>query len=180
MPSPHRAFVTRSPAVAHELRNRCGVSAPDGRSRPAFFDAIWDTGATNSGISDRVVEACGLAPVSFGSVRTTHDVKEDVPLYMITFHLPGEVNVTNVLVAGGCEDDILIGMDIITLGDFAVTTFEGSTRFTFRYPSQGHIDFVEEAEREEKRQANTEKRRQQSGLSRRRGGRRGSGLDPAG
>lgn len=174
MRSPHRAFATRSAGVANDLRNRCGVSMAGGQGRPEFFDAIWDTGATNSGISDRVVEACGLVPVSYGPVRTAHDVKQDVPFYVVTLHLPGEVSVTNVLVAGGCEDDILIGMDIITLGDFAVTTYEGSTRFTFRHPSQGHIDFVEEAERERRRQDNAERRRRRSGLRRKRGGGRGA------
>jgi hypothetical protein len=38
--------------------------------------------------------------------------------------------------------DILIGMDIITLGDFAVSNFEGVTKFSFRVPSLSHIDFV--------------------------------------
>lgn len=43
------------------------------------------------------------------------------------------------------DADILIGMDIITLGDFAVTNYEGVTKLSFRVPSQRHIDFVEEA-----------------------------------
>ena len=40
--------------------------------------------------------------------------------------------------------DILIGMDIINRGDFAVTNHNGTTRFSYRVPSQGYIDFVEE------------------------------------
>lgn len=41
--------------------------------------------------------------------------------------------------------DILIGMNIINLGDFAVTNKNGATKFTFRVPSQTDIDFVLEA-----------------------------------
>jgi uncharacterized protein YecA (UPF0149 family) len=36
-------------------------------------------------------------------------------------------------------------MDIITLGDFAVTNFNGNTCMSFRVPSLHQIDYVEEA-----------------------------------
>lgn len=42
------------------------------------------------------------------------------------------------------DADILIGMDIITRGEFAVTTFKGFSQFSFRYPAQGHIDFIDD------------------------------------
>lgn len=38
--------------------------------------------------------------------------------------------------------DLLIGMDIIGLGDFAVTNLGGNTVFTFRVPSVEKIDFA--------------------------------------
>ena len=38
--------------------------------------------------------------------------------------------------------DVLIGMDVINNGDFAVSNHGGVTKFSFRLPSQGHIDFV--------------------------------------
>ena len=37
--------------------------------------------------------------------------------------------------------DVLIGMDVITQGDFAVTNREGRTVFSFRVPSLIHLDF---------------------------------------
>jgi len=40
------------------------------------------------------------------------------------------------------DSDVLIGMDIISLGDFAVTNFQEKTVFTFRIPSVERIDFV--------------------------------------
>lgn len=33
-------------------------------------------------------------------------------------------------------------MDVITLGDFAISAYEERTVFTFRMPSQGRIDFL--------------------------------------
>jgi hypothetical protein len=39
------------------------------------------------------------------------------------------------------KTDVLIGMDIISRGDFALTHKEGKTVFSFRYPSLATIDF---------------------------------------
>ena len=44
------------------------------------------------------------------------------------------------------EADVLVGMDIINTGDFAVTNLGGITKFSFRFPSLEHIDFVEQEE----------------------------------
>lgn len=38
--------------------------------------------------------------------------------------------------------DMLIGMDVISKGDFAVTNVGGITTFSFRIPSQETIDYV--------------------------------------
>ena len=40
--------------------------------------------------------------------------------------------------------DVLIGMDIISQGDFAITASQGETKFTFQIPSTHDIDFVKE------------------------------------
>lgn len=39
---------------------------------------------------------------------------------------------------------MLIGMNVIVLGDFAISTFNGKTSFSFRIPSKGLIDFTNE------------------------------------
>lgn len=43
-------------------------------------------------------------------------------------------------------------MDIITRGDFAITNVNGKTTFSFRFPSIGTIDFVDEGQKMEKAQ----------------------------
>ena len=37
--------------------------------------------------------------------------------------------------------DVLIGMDIISLGDFAISNYESKTQFSFRIPSQEHVEY---------------------------------------
>lgn len=43
----------------------------------------------------------------------------------------------------------LIGMDVINLGDFAISNREQKTVFTFRMPSLQRFDFVREAQTEQ-------------------------------
>ena len=44
--------------------------------------------------------------------------------------------------------DMLIGMDIINLGDFAITHKNGGTVFSFQIPSTRHYDFVKKINNE--------------------------------
>jgi hypothetical protein len=69
-------------------------------------------------------------------------------MYDVNIVLPNLVHVPNLAVTKGdfSDIDLIVGMDIITLGDFAVTSFGGVTKFSFRVPSLRHIDFVEEAQ----------------------------------
>lgn len=69
--------------------------------------------------------------------------------------MPNGVTVKNVLVS--CSDlgddiDVLIGMDIIKHGDFAITNVNGKTTFSFRTPSIQEIDYVKESKLIDKEQ----------------------------
>lgn len=118
-----------------------------GGSAPTLvtFDAIWDTGATNSAITQKVIDDCGLVATGIAQVGGVHGVKQ-AETYLVNIALPGKVVFTGVRVTKGrfVGGDILIGMDIINRGDFAVTNHDGTTKFSFRVPSQGHIDFIPE------------------------------------
>lgn len=65
--------------------------------------------------------------------------------YMVNLILNNEVRIMNLIVMdseiGNQGIDVLIGMDIISIGDFAVSNFEGKTQFSFRMPSQEHVEY---------------------------------------
>ena len=66
--------------------------------------------------------------------------------YVVNVGLPNGVMIERCDVTEGYLGDgydVLIGMDIIGLGDFAVSNRE-RTVFTYRVPSQREIDFVKE------------------------------------
>ena len=123
-----------------------GSSEPQPLFKP--FRAIWDTGATNSVITQSIVDACGLVPI--GMTRVSHvDGEGDAEVYLVNIGLPDNVTFYGVRVTKGRlkDADMLIGMSIINRGDFAVTNYNGITKFSFRVPSVGHIDFVADTPR---------------------------------
>ena len=110
------------------------------------FAAIWDTGATASAITQNVVDQCGLAPIGMTKVQTA-DGEVDAEIYLVNIGLPNQVGFMHLQVTKaklGANADVLIGMDIISQGDFTVTNKGGITVFSYRYPSAIHIDFVKE------------------------------------
>jgi hypothetical protein len=66
--------------------------------------------------------------------------------YTIDIGLPGNVIIGGIIAsevtALASKCDALIGMDVITLGDFSVTNHNGITCMSFRLPSSHHIDYV--------------------------------------
>jgi len=110
------------------------------------FDAIWDTGATGSVITQNVIDACGLIPVGMTQVHGVHG-SETSAVYLINIRLPNSVGFAGIQVTQGNlgdSADVLIGMNIINQGDFSVTSKNGQTMFSFRVPSQVHTDYVKE------------------------------------
>lgn len=111
------------------------------------FSAIWDTGATNTAIASSVVKRMGIQPITFTQVGTGGG-PVIAPVYLINIVLPDNFLVPNIRVTelkdlNNC--DVLVGMDIISLGDFAITNLDGKTCFSFRIPSLEEIDLVPSA-----------------------------------
>jgi len=91
-----------------------------------------------------VIDDCGLVATGIAQVQGVHGGPTQSETYLVNIALPQNLVVTSVRVTRGsfAGGDILIGMDIITQGDFAVTNHNGLTKFSFRTPSMDHIDFV--------------------------------------
>jgi hypothetical protein len=84
---------------------------------------------------------------------TTHAVGQgdqyqefEADTYLVNIYLPNRVVIQTIRVSEGAiaGTELLLGMDIIAQGDFAITNYEGKTWWTFRIPSNEPIDFVEE------------------------------------
>lgn len=113
------------------------------------FVAIWDTGATGTVISQRVIDECELKPIGMEKVDTASQKGILTTAYFTSIFLPNKIIIPQLRVirgtiAGGA--DVLIGMDIISLGDFAVTNREDKTVFSFRIPSVETVDYVKQGQ----------------------------------
>lgn len=111
------------------------------------FSALWDTGATHTVISHNVVDTLRLQQEGF--VPIIHANGEDVaPIYHIFLTLPNGIGfpMVNVAATRLTGFDILIGMDIINRGDFAISNRNDKTMFSFRFPSMTDFDFQSELE----------------------------------
>jgi hypothetical protein len=77
-------------------------------------------------------------------MATPSDKNVPSNVYLLNVLLPNGATIIKVKALEGTPNncDMLIGMDVITLGDFAVTNFNGKTMFSFRIPSMTEIDFT--------------------------------------
>jgi predicted aspartyl protease len=148
-----KAFtLKRDDGLLRELKTTCGVCRAfdpmTGGQHPEIsqFIGLWDTGASGTVISKTVVETLGLQPI--GKSKVLHANGESiVNVYAINLFLPNQVGFQFVKVTEGILSgfDLLVGMDIITMGDFSITNVGGNTTFSFRVPSIKKVDFVEES-----------------------------------
>ncbi|MDD2715197.1 MAG: retroviral-like aspartic protease family protein [Candidatus Wallbacteria bacterium] len=142
-----KTFTSKAPARLNVLKTEAIIAAAHDHSQQSKFKhlkyiAIWDTGATGTVITNKVATDLGLPIINFTDVGTAAGAFR-MPVYMINIILPNGVGFQELRVTEGnlSGTDILIGMDIMGQGDFAVTNFEGKTAFSFRLPSLECIDF---------------------------------------
>lgn len=157
----HFAFMQDSQGLARELRSDVIVAIAtifDSRQileRPNVkIQGIWDTGATNSVITQNVVEALGLKPTGMATIGTAGG-NVDCPTYIIDVVLPNGIAIQNLRVTGNdslTSCDMLIGMDVIGFGDFAIANAKGNTHFSFCIPAHNKpICLVEKSEKVDKK-----------------------------
>lgn len=128
-------------SIKREIRSRMTLFpvAPfaSGPTEPVVCEGIWDTGANSSSISERAARALDLTPIGCMDVETANGRRES-PVYKVDVLLPNNVCIKGLCVTESniTACDMLVGMDIISMGDFLVTN-KGCTRFAFRVPSEG-------------------------------------------
>lgn len=149
----HKAFTHRAQGgILRAIQTPVGVfpvsPSPATQKDITTLQAIWDTGATNTSIAIESAIKLNLPIFSYTQVSTGAGIVEKAPVYLVNVLLPNNVIIPNVPATGltlnSCE--MLIGMDIITLGDFAITNHNGNTVCSFRLPSNKEIDFIPETE----------------------------------
>lgn len=121
------------------------VKGPDRQTTELV--GIWDTGASGTMITQRVVDELAIKPI--GRTVVNHAQGSDASdVYFVDLQLPMKVVIQGLSVTLGILPkgvDVLIGMDVIGTGDFAITNVGGVTTMSFRFPSLVTIDYVAES-----------------------------------
>lgn len=146
------SFTARYTGLARDIITDIHISKPttdskevDGDKRVHKTSALWDTGATGSVITTAIAAQLGLKPTSmtrvFHAGGTTYE-----NVYFVDIYLPNNVCVRGVRVTE-CPDTVgnfgvIIGMDIISFGDFSFTNVDRKSVFSFRTPSTETIDYA--------------------------------------
>jgi predicted aspartyl protease len=149
------ALTVKSDGIMNVIKTQVGLSLPftgeekkdDIKISP--YQGIWDTGASNSVITKKVIDELGLQPISKVKVHTASG-EYDSDVFLVNVVLPGNVAVAGVRVTEGkiSGADTLIGMYIINMGDFSITNYNNKTTMSFRTPSLYEIDYVKETRKE--------------------------------
>ena len=130
--------------VSDALKN---ISVPDsGEPAACKCRGLWDTGASNSVISKRLVSKLQIPAVSKVPIIGVNG-RFETTSHVIDLWLPNKFVVRYVNVTMGelsPDFDVLIGMDIISRGDFSISNYQGHTIFSFRSPSMSSTDYVEQ------------------------------------
>ena len=112
------------------------------------FICIWDTGASVSCVTSNIVERYNLTSIGKSDFFTGgHCKSKSTDVYSIDLMFRDDFVFNNLRVLKIEKHDvfdIIIGMDIISQGDFAVSNLNGSTSFSFRIPSMGTANFLNE------------------------------------
>jgi hypothetical protein len=144
----HFAFKSEYPYLSLRLITEAEICDALQSPQKIKVSALWDTGAMLSAITPEVAQVLKLVPFNRVKVNGINNTSM-ADLVKVSIKLPNLVEVKNfnVTVCNLVKDvDLLIGMDIIQLGDFSISNGKGKTLFTFAMPPfEDKIDLYEKA-----------------------------------
>ena len=133
---PHLVFNVAYGGVARELATAAIIADPLTGKTLTLQRVIWDTGATNSVLRNDIPAKLGLTATGQAEVSTANG-KAIVDAYLIELRLPHGLAIQGMNVTRGDlgpNTEMLVGMDVIGLGDFIVQNCAGKTQFSFCFP----------------------------------------------
>jgi hypothetical protein len=146
----YNAFAKKYPALVPDLNTDIEVFPISSVSHQGTtVYAIWDTGASQTVITHRLMSHLKLIPIETKLVHGVNS-KQLVDVVAISIKLPNGFLIPDVRVFV-CDIpspiDLLIGMDVIQLGDLHISNTGGYTLFSFVIPPlPKQFDLAQEAD----------------------------------
>ena len=144
----HFAFKSEYPYLSLRLITEAEIYDVSQSPKIIKVRALWDTGAMLSAITPEMAQSLNLVPFNRVKVNGINNISM-ADMVKVSIKLPNlvEVKNSNVTICNLVKDvDLLIGMDIIQLGDFSISNGAGRTLFTFAMPPfEDKTDLYEKA-----------------------------------
>jgi len=157
----YKAYFTTYKEIVEELTTPANIRPvltddPLSRSAPVNIEVLWDTGAMSTCIKPALFERLKLCPFEPGRAKFAGiggNVTADVTVIDLILTPGLEIEFWPVYVMDFPGDaEILIGMDIIGMGDFVVCNTDNKTSFSFAIPPfPDRINLADKAEALNKR-----------------------------
>ena len=133
----------RYDSIRHSIESKVKIATATSNNFKEF-NAVWDTGATHTVISQKVISEIGLNSIDKIDAYTANS-KRIADVYLVDLILPkDQIRLDSLTVIDGkLEDsiDVLIGMDVICSGDFAISNKNQKTIFSYQCPPTHTTDF---------------------------------------
>lgn len=131
--------------IVHELYSEDFISAPEdfNNENGIACEGIWDTGSEGCLISADLANKLNLPIVGYKNVIGVNGERRS-PEYLLNLFLSNGASFEVIMALVGeliSDNEVLIGMDIINQGDFAVTNVNSKTALSFRVPTIQRINF---------------------------------------
>jgi hypothetical protein len=125
-----------------------GIRPSKEQEKEFTFQALWDTGTRESLITSPAITKLDLKSKGEGEISGTGGTGRsrlfDVDIIFNNGYEKLNWNVYEYPGAKNKKYGLVIGMDIISLGDFAITQKNGKAFLSFRTPPKRTIDFEKE------------------------------------
>lgn len=142
-------FAPQGEAFAREIVTEVAIGFPvlSTDTDIALFQqglkAVWDTGAMGTSISKSLAEKLNLDKIGEVEIQGVTG-SAFCSKYLVSLILPNNILIHELEVSdceGNIGCDVLIGMDVIAMGDFVINNV-GETTFSFRMPSIKREDYT--------------------------------------
>ncbi len=152
MPDVIHGFTFEASGVPNRIITPVRIAPPSKKLDPNSssviqVNALWDTGASASVITPSAVKTLGLVSVGTRDVEGFGGV-EASPVHIIDLFLSDLLAFTSLFVAESVKDnggfEFIIGMDVISAGDFSICQNGGNSVVSYQFPSTHRFDFGKE------------------------------------
>lgn len=109
---------------------------------------IVDTGCSHTCISEELAKEMSLQSLGKVPYSVVGGEKQEVDCYMVNIMIDNTIPCGDIEAGsyhkGDAFYDVIIGMDILSKCDFAITSASGHMVLTMEYPSKRNLDFTKE------------------------------------